>query len=66
MTRQKLFQFLSALKEVISMNSLKKCCEACKMSLIEVVEVSDDPYQPYQLCHHRHEWLLKHSLRPIE
>ncbi|MED0867285.1 hypothetical protein [Bacillus safensis] len=33
---------------------------------MNVVESSDEPKQPYQLCHQCHERLLSYSLRPIE
>lgn len=33
---------------------------------MNVVESSDEPKQPYQLCHQCNERLLSYSLRPIE
>ncbi|CUB23583.1 hypothetical protein BN2127_JRS3_03506 [Bacillus safensis] len=41
-------------------------CEACQKNEMNVVEASDEPKQPYQLCHQCHERLLTYSLRPIE
>ncbi|WOP22443.1 hypothetical protein R0I01_03045 [Bacillus pumilus] len=41
-------------------------CEACQKNAMNVVENSDEPKQPYQLCHPCHKRLLNYSLRPIE
>ena len=41
-------------------------CEACQKNAMNVVEASDEPKQPYHLCHPCHEKLLTYSLRPIE
>ncbi|KPN15027.1 hypothetical protein AKG37_17240 [Bacillus australimaris] len=44
----------------------KALCEACQKNAMNVVEASDEPKQPYHLCHPCHERLLTYSLRPIE
>ncbi|MFP7465312.1 hypothetical protein SFC44_09610 [Bacillus safensis] len=41
-------------------------CEACQKNEMNILEATDEPKQPYELCHQCHERLLNYSLRPIE
>ncbi|WP_240503384.1 MULTISPECIES: hypothetical protein [Bacillus] len=41
-------------------------CEACQKNEMNILEATDEPKQPYELCHQCHERLLSYSLRPIE
>ncbi|WP_223702313.1 hypothetical protein [Sutcliffiella deserti] len=41
-------------------------CESCCKRAIEIKVESDEPAQPYQLCHSCHTHLVSLSLRPLE